>query len=204
MVPLMSLWLPILGSAVAVFIVSSVLHMALRYHHNDFRTLPDDDGVRAALRPFAIPPGDYVVPGMQAGETWNSPARLEKLKEGPSALLTVYPNTVPAMGQPLALWFVYSLVVAVFAAYVVGGLVGPGAEYLLVHRYTGTVAFAGYGLALLQNSIWYRKSWAATAKSVFDDILSILSRPRPQPHWLLVTSKSSLPPTKLKLLVCRE
>ena len=174
MVPLLSLWLPILLSAVAVFVVSSVVHMLLPYHRSDFRTLADDDGVRSALRPFAIPPGDYVVPGIAPGETWNSPTRLEKLKEGPSALLTVYPNTVPAMGGPLGQWFGYSLVVSVFAAYVVGGLVAPGADYMHVHRYVGAVAFAGYGLALLQNSIWYRKSWSATLKSVFDGLLYAL------------------------------
>ena len=171
MVPLMSLWLPILLSAVAVFVVSAVVHMVLPYHRSDFRSLPDDDGVRAALRPFAIPPGDYVLPGIAPGEKWDAPARLEKMREGPSALITVYPNEAPAMGGSLALWFVYSLVVGVFAAYVVGGLVGPGAAYLHVHRYTATVAFIGYGLALLQNSIWYKRSWSATFKSLFDALV---------------------------------
>jgi hypothetical protein len=174
MVPLLSLWLPIVLSAVAVFIVSSLVHMLLPYHRSDFKTLPDDDGVRAALRPFAIPPGDYVVPGMAPGEKWDSPARLEKMKEGPSLLMTVYPSGPPAMGASLAMWFVYSLLVGLFAAYVVGGLMGPGAEYLHVHRYVGAVAFAGYGLALLQGSIWYKRSWSATLKSVFDALIYAL------------------------------
>ncbi|HET7109995.1 MAG TPA: hypothetical protein VFI41_03915, partial [Gemmatimonadales bacterium] len=63
MTPLGSLWLPILLSAVAVFIVSAVIHMALQFwHRNDFRTVPNEDAVMAALRPFDIPPGDYIVP----------------------------------------------------------------------------------------------------------------------------------------------
>jgi hypothetical protein len=170
----MSLWLPILLSGVAVFIVSSIIHMLLPYHRSDHKTLADDDGVRAALRPFAIPPGDYVVPGTTPGEKWDSPARMEKLKEGPAILMTVYPNGPPAMGLSLVLWFVYSLVVGVFAAYVVGALVGPGADYMVVHRFTGTVAFAGYGLALLQGSIWYKRSWFTTFKSVFDALVYAL------------------------------
>ena len=171
MVGLMSLWLPILLSAVAVFVVSSIIHMLLPYHRSDYRTLADDDGVRAALRPFAIPPGDYVVPGVAPGEKWDSPARLEKLKEGPALMMTVFPNAVPAMGGQLALWFLYGLVVALVAGYVVGGLVGPGADYMLVHRYVATVAFAGYGLALLQNSIWYKRSWSTTVKSLCDALI---------------------------------
>ena len=171
MVPLLSLWLPILLSAVAVFVVSSLLHMVLTYHHSDFRKLPDEEGVRAALRPFAIPPGDYMIPGMEPGQKWNDPGRQEKMKEGPVALMTVLEPGLPNMGPQLAIWFAYSVLVGLFAAYVAGGLIGPGADYLHVHRYVGTVAFAGYGLALLQNSIWYKRSWSATLKSVFDALV---------------------------------
>ena len=174
MVPLFSLWLPILVSAVAVFAVSSLLHMLLTYHQSDFKKLPDDDGVRAALRPFAIPPGDYALPGLAPGQKWSDPAHLQKMKDGPVALMTVMAPGAPNMGPALALWFVYSVLVGVFAAYVVGGLVGPGADYLHVHRYVGTVAFAGYGLALLQNSIWYKRSWSGTVKSVFDGLVYAL------------------------------
>ncbi len=174
MVPLMSLWLPILLSAVAVFVVSSILHMALKYHHSDWKCLPDDDGVRNALRPFAIAPGDYMIPGLVPGQKWNDQARIDKIKEGPVAFVTVMAPGMPSMGPQLLMWFVYSILVSVFAAYVVGGLAGPGAEYMLVHRYVGTVAFAGYGLALLQNSIWYKRSWSATLKSVFDGLVYAL------------------------------
>ena len=37
MVSALSLWLPILLSAVFVFIVSSVIHMLLTYHRRNFR-----------------------------------------------------------------------------------------------------------------------------------------------------------------------
>ena len=37
---LAALWLPILLSAVIVFVVSSILHMALPFHKNDYRQLP--------------------------------------------------------------------------------------------------------------------------------------------------------------------
>ncbi len=69
MVALTALWLPILLSAVFVFVASSIIHMFLSYHKSDFRKLPDEDGAMDALRPLNIPPGDYVMPyagGMEA------------------------------------------------------------------------------------------------------------------------------------------
>ncbi len=37
MVSLMSLWIPILVSAVIVFVLSSIIHMVLPYHRTDLR-----------------------------------------------------------------------------------------------------------------------------------------------------------------------
>ena len=62
MVSLLSLWLPIVLSAVIVFLASSIIHMALGYHANDFQPLAKEDEVAAALRAFDIPPGDYAMP----------------------------------------------------------------------------------------------------------------------------------------------
>jgi hypothetical protein len=54
--------LPILLSAVFVFIASSIIHMATPWHKNDYSRMPNEDQVSDALRPLAIPPGDYVLP----------------------------------------------------------------------------------------------------------------------------------------------
>ena len=42
MISLMDLWLPVLLSAVLVFVVSSILHMVLQYHKSDYAKLPGD------------------------------------------------------------------------------------------------------------------------------------------------------------------
>jgi len=39
MVPMLSLWLPILLSAFVVFVVSSIIHTVLGYHASDFEKL---------------------------------------------------------------------------------------------------------------------------------------------------------------------
>ena len=73
MISLGALWLPILLSAVIVFLASSVVHMALLWHKNDYPRLPREDEVMAALRPLAIPPGDYMVPRASTREEMQTP-----------------------------------------------------------------------------------------------------------------------------------
>lgn len=174
MVGIVSLWLPIVVAAALVFVASSVIHMFLPYHRNDFRAVPGEAEVMAALRPFNLPPGDYTMPKPGSMEEMRSPAFAEKLKQGPVIMMTVFPNGPFALGPSLALWFLYSLVVGVFAAYVTGRALGPGAEYLAVFRFAGVTAFLGYSMAMVQASIWMRRSWVTTAKSMFDGLIYAL------------------------------
>lgn len=174
MVSIVSLWLPILLSAVFVFIVSSIIHMFTSFHKNDFVKVPDEEGVRDALGRFNIPPGDYVIPHAGSMEVMNSPEYKEKLNKGPVAFMTVVENGPSKMAGSLIMWFIYSIIVSIFAAYIGGRLMEPGTVYLTVFRFTGAVAFAGYSLGLLQNSIWYKRKWSSTLKSMFDGLIYAL------------------------------
>src|SRR5258706_1503931 len=127
MVALHSLWLPILLSSVIVFLVSSIIHMALPWHKSDYPKVPNEDKVMEALRPFAIPPGDYMIPRPASAQDMRSPEFLEKRRKGPGMVLTVLPSGPPSMGSHLALWFLYSVVVGLLAAFVAGRAVPPGA-----------------------------------------------------------------------------
>jgi hypothetical protein len=171
MVPIASLWLPIVLSAVAVFFVSFLVHMVLPYHRRDFRRLPREDEVAEALRPFAIPPGDYMMPCGDGPESMKDPAFLEKVKRGPVFVMTVMRPGTFGLGPSLVQWFAYSLLVGLFAAYLAGRALEPGAPYLRVFRFAGVVAFLGYSLALWQDSIWYKKSWRTTLLNTFDGLL---------------------------------
>ncbi len=174
MVPLMSLWAPILLSAVVVFIVSSLIHMLLGYHANDYRKLKNEDEIMAALRPFRIAPGDYMMPCAPDGATRKSTAFLEKFKEGPVAVMTVLPSGQMSMAKNFVGWFLYAVVIGIFAAYIAGRALGPGAPYTAAFRFAGCTAFAGYSLALMQSSVWFGKSWGATLKSMFDGLIYAL------------------------------
>jgi len=174
MVPVLSLVVPILVAAVIVFIVSAIIHMVLPFHRSDYKRLPAEDDVMAALRKFAIPTGDYLVPCAGGPKEMNTPAFVEKMTKGPVIFMTVMPSGRPAMGAQLVQWFVYCLIVSVFAAYLAGRALDTSAHYLAVFRFAGTTAFLGYSLALWQNSIWYKRNWLVTMKSTIDGLIYAL------------------------------
>jgi hypothetical protein len=171
MTGLHALWLPIVLSAVVVFILSSIIHMALPWHKGDFAKLPREDDVMSALRAFNLPPGDYLAPRPDSMADMKTSAFQEKNKQGPRFVMTVLPPGQLGMGSQMAQWFVFNLIVAVIAAYVTGRALAPGATYLQVFRFAGVTTFASYAFGQWQASIWYGKSWRTTMVSTFDSLL---------------------------------
>jgi hypothetical protein len=174
MTGLHALWLPILLSSIFVFVASSIVHMLIPWHKNDYPKMPNEDQVLDALRPFAIPPGDYMVPRPASRKDLGTPEFIEKMNKGPVMVVTVLPNGPFSMGRNLVLWFLYSAVVGLFSAYIAGRALPVGAPYLHVFRFAGAVAFIGYSLALWQMSIWYRRAWGTTLKATVDGLIYAL------------------------------
>ncbi|MEX1182734.1 MAG: hypothetical protein WEF86_05830 [Gemmatimonadota bacterium] len=174
MVPVMSLWLPILLSAVAVFLLSAVIHMVLKYHANEFGRVPGEEQVSAALRAAGVPPGEYVLPYAGSMQAMQSEEYVRRREAGPVAFLNVLRPGPPTMTAELAQWFVLTVIVSLFAAYVASRALAPDAAYGQVFRMASTVAFAGYVLGLWQESIWYKRAWSTTLKSTFDGLLYAL------------------------------
>jgi hypothetical protein len=168
------LWLPTLVSSVFVFFASSLIHMVLPWHKSDYPAVPNQDRVMDALRPFSIPPGDYMLPRPLNRQELRSPEFAEKMKRGPIAMLTVMPNGVMSMGRNLALWFVFCVVVGLFAGYLSGQALPVGAAYPRVFHLVGVTAFIGYTLALWPMSIWYRRAWSLTLKATVDGLIYAL------------------------------
>ena len=174
MTPLASLWLPLVLSAVFVFVVSSVLHMVLSWHKNDFVHIANQDAVMDAIRGLNLAPGDYMVPHPTSREDLRSPEFAERIRKGPRMVFTILPSGAFSMGRPLVLWFVYDLIVSLFAAYVTSRALPAGASYLQVFRFAGVTAFLAYSLALWQSVIWYGRSTSTTLKLTIDGLLFAL------------------------------
>ncbi len=171
MTELSALWMPIALSAVLVFLASSVIHMASPWHKSDYPRFPNEDKVLDALRPLSIPPGDYFMPRATSMKDMGSPEFIAKMHKGPVVLMTVMPNGPMSMTRSLSLWFVYSLVIAFFAAYVASRALGTSATYLQVFRFVGVTVFLSYAAALWHVSIWYRRAWSLTIKATVDALI---------------------------------
>ena len=98
----------------------------------------------------------------------------ERMKQGPVGVMSIQPSGPLNFGKVMGQWFVYSLVIALFAAYLTGRTRGPGAPYLEVFRVSGTVAFCCYSVAHWQNWIWWGKSTRFTLTNSIDGIIYAL------------------------------
>jgi hypothetical protein len=174
MVPILTLWLPIVLSAVFVFILSSLVHMVFGYHASDYRKFPDEEAGAEALRKLNLAPGQYMYPIASSTKDMSSPEFQAKVEKGPGIILTIWPGARPSMTANLIQWFIYSVVVGIFAAYVAGRALEVGAHYLAVFRFAGVTAFACYAIAGFHESIWFKRPWSVTLKNTFDGLLYAL------------------------------
>lgn len=172
MVPLVSLWLPILLASVVVFFASALLHMVLKYHNSDYSKLPDEGVVETALR--SVQPGHYVLPHAGGGASFKDPSFIERMKRGPNALITIMQPAPPNMGKYLGQWFLFTLLVSVMAAYVTGRALARGSEYSVVFRFVGTTAFIAYSFGTIQESIWFARRWSVSVKHMADGLVYAL------------------------------
>jgi len=167
---MLALWLPIVLSAVIVFIASSILHMVLPYHKSDYQKLPDEDKLLPVLRAAGLKRGLYVFPFCTQKEM-KSPEMIEKYKQGPVGMMTILHNGPPAMPKFLGLWFAYCLVVSLIVADLAAHAVFPFETQRHIFRVVGVPAFLAYGLGNIVNSIWKGQTWSMTIKEVIDGLI---------------------------------
>jgi hypothetical protein len=159
---------------VAVYLVSSVIHMATPWHKGDFRGVANQEALMAAMRPFELKPGDYMLPRPASMADMRTPEFKNLHKLGPVMCFTVRPSGVMRIGPQLLQWFVYGLVISIFAGYIAESILPIGTDYLRVFQIVGTTAFLGYAGALVQQSIWYGRSWSMTIRTMLDGLLYAL------------------------------
>src|ERR1700751_3465587 len=168
MIPLTTLWLPILLSAVFVFIASSILHMALPFWHRpDYGKLPDEGAVLTGLG--STKSGQYIAPNVD----WNKLTKEEREAHGkrPMALILVRNPGEMSMGGALGGWFIESLVLSILCAYIGAVTLPPGTHYLTDFRVVGTAGILAYAFQSVSDSIWYGKPWSVTFKMFIDGVI---------------------------------
>ena len=169
MVTIGALLIPILVSAVLVFIVSALVWTVLPHHKKDYGALPNEQAVLEAMGD--VPRGQYDFPHMTSMDQLKTPEMQKRFERGPAGFFIVAPKGVPPMGKNLGIWFIYSVLVGVVVAYVAGRTLPVGTEYLAVFQITGTVAWAAYGFSHVSEAIWFARPWSGIFKQLFDALL---------------------------------
>lgn len=168
---LASLWLPILLSAALVFVASSLIHMVLKWHLGDYRQMPSEDAVRAAIRAANPSPGQYFLPYCADHKLMRTPEIQQKFAEGPVGMVTLRPNGFPGMGGALGGWFIYVLAISAIVACLACEALHPSAPAATVACISGGAALLAYGGGPIQQWIWMGKPFRSMALEVLDAVI---------------------------------
>jgi hypothetical protein len=170
MVSLAQLWLPIVLSAVIVFVASSIIWMATPLHKHDYKNPGAHEGtILNMIKSAAMAPGVYYVPWCHGKE--KDPEVMERMKTGPWAMLTVMPEG-PSMGKMLGLWFAHLLIVGVLVAYITGHAGLPAdARYMGVFRVAGATSFLAYAGYAMPMAIWHGMPWSQVPGRIIDGLI---------------------------------
>ena len=171
MVALPALWLPIVVSAVFVFITLMIIHMIPGWHQDDMKAVPDEDRFSGMMRGLNLAPGEYRFPYGRTTAEMTSPTFVEKMKAGPVGTMTIRPNGELPFGKMMGTWFVYCVVIALFAGYLTGRTRGAEAPFLEVFRVSGTVAFCCYVVARWEDWIWWGRGTRITLTYSVDGLI---------------------------------
>jgi hypothetical protein len=166
---LAQLWMPIVVSAVLVFVVSAITHMLLPARQTEWSHLEKEGALQEALR--GAKPGLYGFPMPAEGMARGKPEALQRWAEGPSGWLSlVHPGPIN-MGRNLGLSLLVNLVVSAMAAYLAAHVLSVAPSYRPVFRLVGTVGFLAYAVGPVYEAIWYWKPWRSLALTTVDALL---------------------------------
>lgn len=171
MVPWSALFLPALVASVLVFIASSLIHMVIKWHQPEYKTLANADDVLVAVRKTSPVPGKYVMPYCHDSKDMASPQMQEKLAAGANVVMYVRPSGAVKLGLFLGKWWLYTLVVSLVVGYVARATTPAGAEYLQLFQVVGASAWLAYAWAIPSDSIWIGKTWSSTFLYMIDGLI---------------------------------
>jgi len=168
-VSLLSLWLPILVSAMIVFVAGFIAWQVMPHHRSDWVGVPNEELLLQAIRDLGLERGQYVFPRAMTPEGAKDPEAKAKLREGPIGSLIIW--NAPNLSKNLLRYFLFTLFVSFMAAYIGYASIPAGAEYTHVFRVLGTVAFLAYSAAEIPGAIWFGRTWNSAWKAVVDGLV---------------------------------
>lgn len=162
------LWMPILASAAAVWVVSALAWMAINHHNKDMDLLPDERGFIAAVKSMGIRPGVYGYPNMQSCKGMTDEQKKQMMAE-PMGILRVWRPM--SMAAPMVATLVVYLVIGVIIAYLGWESLGAGRSFQKVWQITGTAGILAYCFGGICGNIWFQESRRAMVLNFIDGIV---------------------------------
>ncbi|MCC6425806.1 MAG: hypothetical protein IT435_03190 [Phycisphaerales bacterium] len=169
MAEFMALWLPILVSAVAVWIASAIVWMAMPHHKKDYIELPDEKGFTAFLKSQNIPAGVYGFPDCKTPEKRNSPEMKEAWQHGPMGMLYVW-KTPMSMGGKMFATFLVFLCASAGIGYLASIAITGSPEGMHVFRIVATAGTLTYCFSFIPNMIWFGAYRRTIVANIVDGI----------------------------------
>lgn len=170
---LIPLWLPILLSAVAVWIVSAVVWMALPHHKGDFIGLPNppgEDHFMEFVRASGIKPGNYSFPDCRDHAVMKTERVQQAWEKGPVGHLSVWKTPV-TMGDKMVATFVVYLIVSTVIAYITRLALPDAAPFGKVFQVASTAGILAYCFSFIPNAIWFGAYKRTIIANVVDGIV---------------------------------
>jgi hypothetical protein len=167
---LLPLWLPILLSAAAVWIVSLIVWMALPHHKGDFLGLPDEDGFMEYIRKSGIKPGNYAFPDARGRAAMQSEKVQKAWQEGPVGHLSVW-RTPLTMGGKLVATFIVYLVVSTLIAYLTRVALPGATSFARVFQVAASAGILAYCFSFIPSAIWWSSYRRTIVANVIDGII---------------------------------
>jgi hypothetical protein len=167
---LLPLWLPILLSAAAVWIIALVVWTALPHHKGDFIGLPDEDGFMEYMRKSGIKPGNYGFPDCRSRAAMESEKVQKAWKEGPVGHLSVW-RTPLTMGDKMVATFIVYLVVSTLIAYLTRVALPGAAPFAKVFQVAATAGILAYCFSSIPTAVWWGSYRRTIVANVVDGIL---------------------------------
>ena len=170
MVEIGQLWLPILLSTAAVFVVSALAWMVVGHHNKDVRTLENEATFIEQLKQLNIPPGTYMWPGCGSGEDMKSEAFQARYDAGPWGSINVV-AAKPDFARNLVLTAGVYIVVSLFVAYLTGQSRAAGAGFMAVFPVASAAAILGYCTGSLSHAIFFAKPGRFVLTDLIDGLI---------------------------------
>jgi hypothetical protein len=149
------LWLPIIVSALAVFVASFLVWMVLPHHKKDVKVLPDEKALTDHLRQLDLAPGLYMWPNCSGAEMKSDEFKA-RYEAGPWGSMNVLANK-PNFVRNLVLVFLFYLVVSVFVGYLTSLATPDASRFLAVFRVAGAAGVLAYCAGSIPGALFFGK-----------------------------------------------